>query len=515
MPQLRFPKRDTEGLPSIVADNNYDTYITFYPGDSFTVNYDTPKHIYAIIMIHDSTLSSVQKYMILEVTEDGVSYSRIPSLITSSFVHGANYNNYWIVNQSVKGWRIRNTSAYSVWIREIIVLTPDDAKPHLTTLYPDTIEIINSGTTNLDYVSNLSYISDGDDNTYAAFAFRGGYFTYTLYLQGAFSLPMASVISPFVLIEIEQGTAINLPSVINDNRSHGYFIWGSKDTIPAFASDVDIDSLLNRFPNSPKLFWSQRVYEYFFSYLNQVRGGFGEYFLSPATYYSSTYAKTAVTNALNLRGIVNNPALYVPYFFSLYHRPLFIFGLTDYIAYATNDLSEPFVYTAANGSTGRIYLRFGLRLEASSSPVGGNFKVKIYGMGFLCFPQMDFEAPRTFPDNAVWFDHTPLGSVTRDNNEDTESPDITTNEKFVSIYPVAVDVSPGRILRYRIRSTSGEASTFNLDRYYGFHQVDSDSILWYYERDFHWVDDTLESFDVTGEDQYGQTKVIKVEIKPI
>jgi hypothetical protein len=514
MPQLRFPKRDTEGLPSIVADNDYDTYITIYPGDYFTVNYDTSKHIYAIIMIHDTTLSTVQRYMILEVTEDGVSYSRIPSLITSSFVRSANRNNYWIVNRTVIGWRIRNSAYSSVKIREIIVLTPDDTKPYLNILYPDTVEIIYSGTTNFYGVSNLSHISDGDDSTYATFYFPGGHFVYTLYLQGTFSIPMASIISPFVLIEIEPGVASGLPTAIDDNKSHGYFIWGSKDSIPAFASDVDIDSPLNRSPNSPKLFWSQRVYEYFFSYLNQVRGVFAEDFLSPTTYYSSTYARTAVTNALNLKGIVNNPTLYVPYFFSLYHRPLFIFDLTNYIAYATDDLSEPFVYTAANGSTGRIYLRFGLRLEASSSPVSGNFQVKIYGMGFLCFPQMDFEVPRTFPDNAVWFDHIPLGGVTRDNNEDTESPDITTNEKFVSIYPVALDVSPGRILRYRIRSTSDEASTFNLDRYYGFHQVDSDSILWYYERDFHWVDDTLESFDVTGEDRYGQTKVIKVEITP-
>ncbi|MDT7878427.1 MAG: hypothetical protein RQ862_07715, partial [Candidatus Caldarchaeales archaeon] len=170
-------------------------------------------------------------------------------------------------------------------------------------------------------------------------------------------------------------------------------------------------------------------------------------------------------------------------------------------------------YVAANGSTNKIYLFFGLRIETNSA-VTSNFTVKIYGLGFLLFPQMDLEVPITFPSYNVWFDHTPLGSVTRDNNETTESPDITTDEKFVSIYPAAVDVSSGRAIRFRIRSTSGGTSTFNVDRYYGFHRASDDNILWYYKRDSYSVGNTLQSFDVTGEDQMGQTKVIKVEITP-
>jgi hypothetical protein len=74
--------------------------------------------------------------------------------------------------------------------------------------------------------------------------------------------------------------------------------------------------------------------------------------------------------------------------------------------------------TSANGSTGKISFYFGLRIE-TTSPVTSNFTVKIYGLGFLCFPQMDFEAPLSLPSGAAWFEHIPLGSVTRDNDEST------------------------------------------------------------------------------------------------
>jgi hypothetical protein len=111
----------------------------------------------------------------------------------------------------------------------------------------------------------------------------------------------------------------------------------------------------------------------------------------------------------------------------------------------------------------------------------------------------------------------PQGNVTRDNNELTESTDITTDEKFVAIYPTAVDVSSagGRAIRFRIRSTSGGDSNFTIKRYYGFHSASDDAILWYSQNVTYNVGATLQSFDVLGEDQYGQTKVIKVEIIPI
>jgi hypothetical protein len=245
-------------------------------------------------------------------------------------------------------------------------------------------------------------------------------------------------------------------------------------------------------------------------------GDFRDTYLTP-TYYdpigTNSLNGTAFLEALRPETTINRKTFYVPYFFSLRHRPIFIGGETHHIYYTTNNISEPFIYAAANGSTNKIYLKFGLRIEASSTVTSG-FTVKIYGLGFFLFPQMDIEVPLTLPDYSVWFNHTPLGSVTRDNNETTGSPDITTDEKFVSIYPVAVDVSAGRAIRYRIRSTSGGTSTFNVDRYYGFHQASSDGIWWYYKRDSYSVGNTLQSFDVTGGDQYGQTKVIKVEITP-
>jgi hypothetical protein len=130
---------------------------------------------------------------------------------------------------------------------------------------------------------------------------------------------------------------------------------------------------------------------------------------------------------------------------------------------------------------------------------------------------MDLEVPLTHSPDAVWFDHVPQGNVTRDNNELTESTDITTDEKFVVIYPTAVDVSSagGRMIRFRIRSTSGGDSNFRVKRYYGFHRANGDTILWYSQDTTYNVGATLQSFDVLGEDQYGQTKVIKVEIIPI
>jgi hypothetical protein len=424
---------------------------------------------------------------------------------------------YWWINRSIKGWRLKNNSSINKSIAEIIVLTPDNTKPYLEVYYPNIVEIVNTDTTNLDSFANLSHISDGDDNSYASFTFRGGYSTYTLYLKGEISLPMVSLISPFALIEIDPGPS-NLASAIDSEKSHGYFHWGAKDnTLNHTTSLISYANYINFISNSPKRLWSQKVFELADDSNVYVQGVFNGRELSP-TIYSHVpptvlrRQRSALLEALQASTVVGNKHLYVPYFFSFPHRPIFVTG-TYHIYYATDNIVEPFVYTAANGSTGKIYLYFGLRIETTSL-VTSSFTVKIYGLGFLCFPQMDLEVPLSPPSRAVWFEHIPFGSVTRDNNESTESPDITTDEKFVSIYPVAVDVSTGRAIRYRIRSTSGGTSTFNVDRYYGFHRTTDDDILWYYKRDSYSVGNTLQSFDVTGADQYGQTKVIKVEIMP-
>jgi hypothetical protein len=512
MPQLRFPKRDTEGLESVLVDNNRGTYTILDAGSTLSVNYATPKHVYAIIVVSYSAgypygLTSAR----LEITEDWSTYYPIPTYLTDTNMIYAYHTHYWWINKSIKGWRLTNTSNLYGAIGEIIVLTPDDTKPYLQVYYPNTIEIINDGTTNLDSFNNLSYISDGDDNTYASFTFRGGYSTYTLYLKGEFSLPMVSLISPFALIEIDPGSS-NLANAIISEKSHGYFHWGAKDSgFSHTTGNLPYDSTLYSILNSPQKQWSQKVYEVVSG--SYVYGIFNNDILLPTNYnYAVSGSRTAFLEALRVLTTIGKNQFYVPYFFSFLYRPVFI-PSTYHIYYTTNNVVEPFIYTAANGSTGKIYLYFGLRIE-TTSPVTSSFTIKIYGLGFLCFPQMDLEVPLSIPSGAVWFEHIPLGGVTRDNNESTESPDITTDEKFVSIYPVAVDVSSSRAIRYRIRSTSGGTSTFNVDRYYGFHRASDDSILWYYKRDSYSVGDTLQSFDVTGEDQMGQTKVIKVEITP-
>jgi hypothetical protein len=513
MPALRFPKRDTEGLPSALIDNNDQTYISLSQGATISVNYASPKHVYAIMAIPRAAYPLNLRYTRLEITEDGASYYQPPLNLTSSNMIRVYDNPYWWINKPIRGWKITNISTFILYISEIIVLTPDNTKPLLEVVYPSTIEIIDSGTTNLDFFSNLSNISDGNDNTHATFAFRGGYSFYTLYLKGEFALPMASVISPFALIEIDPQSS-NIGSVIRQDNSHGYFLWGLKDTISYISPEIPYSVGPYSIFNFPKNLWSQKVYESYQNY--KVWGIFDDNTLTP-TYYGpipdNLQSGTAFLEALRPETIINRKTLYVPYFFSLRHRPIFIAGAGYHVYYATDDISEPFIYVAANGSTNKIYLKFGLRIAASSTVTSG-FTVKIYGLGFLLFPQMEIEVPNTLPNYNVWFDHIPLGGVTRDNNETTESPDITTDEKFVSIYPVAVDVSAGRAIRYRIRSTSGGTSTFDVDRYYGFHRASDDNILWYYKRDSYSVGNTLQSFDVTGTDQHGQTKVIKVEIKP-
>jgi hypothetical protein len=519
MPAFLYPKRDTEGLPAAVVDNNISTNILFQPGSTLNISYVEPKTVYAIII--RATIPTyyfpLSEILVLYITPDGQNYFPVPParLYNIGRYEVVSEAAYWFINQSIKGWRLQNIQpsnapAFPV-LREILVLVEDSNSPLLNILYPDSIEIIDNNTTHLDFFSGLSNISDGNDNTYAIFNFRGGYTLYTLYLKGLFAIPMATVISPFILIEVDP-LASNIGSKIShDLSSHGYFHWGAVDNLNHTSGYVSPLTSVSPIANSPKLQWSQKVKVEVAS-TGLARGIFTDSFLSPTAYDSST----ALSAPLEPHAIINSKTLYVPYFFSLRHWPIFIAGQSDYIYYATNDSVEPFVYTAANGSTGKIILKFGLRIQTTSS-VSSNFAVKIYGMGFLCFPQMDFETPLAHPPGAVWYAHVPQGNVTRDNNEATESSDITTAEKFVSIYPTAVDVSPGsgRLIRFRIRSTSGGDSNFTVKRYYGFHRASDDTILWYSQDTTYNVGSTLQSFDVLGEDQYGQTKVIKVEIIPI
>jgi hypothetical protein len=517
MPQLRFPKRDTEGLPTTLVDNNNRTTYTINSSSPLTVTYASPKLVYAIIVVSSANATDppvTSDNVRLQVTTDGILYQENGSYITHSNVTLAIKNAYFWVNKTIKGWKLI-TSEATLPIGEIIVLTPDDTKPYLTTIYPDNIEIIDDGTSNLDYFSNLSAISDGDDNTHATFVFRGGYTVYTLYLQTSFSMPMLSVITPFLLAEIDRGSS-NVGGIINENFSHGYFHWGA---VKAISHTSYYFPRNNNIPQTygPFHLWTQRVHEDITNDYSYVWAAFGSPFsLNPAN-YGRIYLPSAGTALLEAlppnRLIWDGKTLYAPYFFSLPHRPIFIARNNYHIYYATNTMTEPIIYVAANGQDGVIYLNFGLRIQTATS-VSSQFSFKIYGLGFLCFPQMDVEIPSVIPAGTVWYEHVPLNTFTRDNNETTESPDITTDEKIVTFYPAAVDVSSGRAIRYRIRSTSGGTSTFNVDRYYGFHRASDDNILWYYKRDSYSVGDTLQSFDVTGEDQMGKTKVIKVEIKP-
>jgi hypothetical protein len=454
----------------------------------------------------------------LHVTTDGTTFSFVkPAEVKSARSYEAKSRAlYWWINQSIKGWKITNIkSNQSREVGEIIVLVPDNTKPFLSVIYPDSIEVLNIGTTNLDSFSGLSNISDGDDNTYATFTFRGGYSVYTLYLQGTFSIPMATVISPFALIEIDPLSSDVADAIFYPiHLSHGYFHWGASDN-PSYTSGYLYTlAAINRIPNSPRLRWSQKVYENVGAQIHTVSGDLTSDILRPDNVDTN---RLALISPLEPPYLINNKTLYVPYFFSMMYWPIFVAGYTpDYLYYTTDNLTEPFVYTAANGTTGKITLNFGLRI-ATSVNVSQPFAVKLYGMGFLCFPQMDLEVPLTHSPGAVWFDHVPQGNVTRDSNELTESTDITTDEKFVVIYPTAVDVSSagGRVIRFRIRSTSSGDSTFTVKRYYGFHRASDDTILWYSQDATYNVGATLQSFDVLGEDQYGQTKVIKVEIIPI
>jgi hypothetical protein len=476
--------------------------------------------VYAILLLA-SRLPYLSTYLKLTITTDGTTFTPVdpPAEIRSLRFEARDRVLFWFINKSIRGWKLQNAppagwARYDINIQEIIVMAHDSTMPPLYTLYPDSIEIIDDGTTNLDSFSGLSNISDNNDNTYATFYFRGGYHLYTLYLKGEFSVPMAAVISPFVLIEINPLSSNIASTIVRDESSHGYFHWGAVDTLSYTSASIPVSSLPPPISNSPCLQWSQKVYEDYDPTHYSVRGTFTDSYLSPTGPFDDS--RTGLIAPLNPYTIINNKTLYIPYFFSLRHFPIFIANQTDYMYYATNNITEPFVYTAANGSTGKIILKFGLRIQTTSS-VSSNFAVKIYGMGFLCFPQMDFETPLAHPPGAVWYAHVPQGNVTRDNNEATESSDITTAEKFVSIYPTAVDVSPGsgRLIRFRIRSTSGGDSNFTVKRYYGFHRASDDTILWYSQDTTYNVGSTLQSFDVLGEDQYGQTKVIKVEIIPI
>jgi hypothetical protein len=517
MPQLRFPKRDVEGIPESARDNDIRTTFTLQPTEALNVSYATSKTVYAIILLPPRNITmDLPNTFTLQVTTDGTTFSFVkPAEVKSVRSREATSRAlYWWINQSIKGWKITNiNSNQSREVGEIIVLVPDNTKPFLSVIYPDSIEVLNIGTTNLDSFSGLSNISDGNDNTYATFTFKGGYSVYTLYLQGTFSIPMATVISPFALIEIDPLSSNVAGAIFYPiHLSHGYFHWGASDN-PSYTTNlISTPAGVPQILNSPRLVWSQKAYETYVT--GGVYGVLTGAILRPDNVDTN---RLALISPLEPPYLINNKTLYVPYFFSMMYWPIFVAGYPpDYLYYTTDNLTEPFVYTAANGTTGKITLNFGLRI-ATSVNVSQPFAVKLYGMGFLCFPQMDLEVPLTHSPDAVWFDHVPQGNVTRDNNELTESTDITTDEKFVVIYPTAVDVSSagGRMIRFRIRSTSGGDSNFRVKRYYGFHRANGDTILWYSQDTTYNVGATLQSFDVLGEDQYGQTKVIKVEIIPI
>jgi len=502
MPQWRFPKRDTEGLPSALADNNYDTGYSLSGGETLTISYATSKYIYSILIVGDNLSSAV-----VEISEDGTNFTNAHTTFDASKMTAVNRGIYVWVDKSIKAWRIRNTSSSPLYIWEIVVLTPDDTKPYFAVYYPNEIAVNNEGTTNLDSFSNLPHIADGDDNTYATFTFRGGYTTYTLHLQNSFSIPCMAIISPFAILEIDAGGS-NLASVIKtSSSSHIYFWWGIVNGADGFTDYIDKNTIYPA-ANSPKILWSQKAYEEEAG--STVRGLFSETTLRPNSYYDNN---SSLLGALKPHIIIGTKKSYCPYLLSFRWRPIFIKSYY-HIYYPSNDLREPFIYAVANGNTSKIYLNFGLRIDCSSV-VNQAFSVKIYGIGFLCFPQMDFEAPLSLPSGAVWFEHVPLNSVTRDNNESTESPDITTDEYFASIYPIAVDVASPRAIRYRIRSTSGETSTIKVRRYFGYHRPSDDSLLWYYDEATYEIGENLQDADITGNDSHGKASVAKVEIIPV
>jgi len=508
MPQFRLPVRDTEGLPSAVVDNNTNTSYSVGTLEPLTVNYSTPKHIYAIIIVGDYPLGEA---IDVEISPDGNSFTSARDTFNYSFMREVQNSVYVWVNKSIKAWRIVNRLSSTITIKEIIVLTPHESNPLLPILYPDSVELVDEGTTNLDSFANLSNIVDSDDNTYATFAFQPGYTTYTLYLRGRVSLPLISLISPFAILEVDPGDS-NLPSVMHqDQKTHAYFLWGTVDSGEGWSSDQYYSSSIPRISNSPQLLWSQKIWELMSG--SYIAGSAYSTYLLPTYYSEGPVSRTAFLEALLLHKALNNKIIFVPYFMSFYHRPIFIRGQAYHIYYPTEDIREPFLYVAANSSTGKIHLNFGLRISCSS-PVNQSFTLKIYGIGFLCFPQIDFEAPLTIPSYWAWFQHSPLNGVTRDGNESTESPDITTDEYFASIYPIAVDVASPRAIRYKIRSTSGGTSTIRVRRYFGYHQPSDNTLPWYYDEATYEIGETLQDVDVTGSDSHGKTSVIKVEIIP-
>jgi hypothetical protein len=193
MPQFRLPVRDTEGLPSAVVDNNTNTSYSLSGLETLTVNYSTPKHIYAIIIVGDYPLGEA---IDVEISLDGNSFTSARDTFNYSFMRKVQDNVYVWVNKSIKAWRIINRSASTITIKEIIVLTPHESNPLLPILYPDSVELVDEGTTNLDFFANLSNIVDSDDNTYATFTFQPGYTTYTLYLRGEVSLRLYPLSHP-------------------------------------------------------------------------------------------------------------------------------------------------------------------------------------------------------------------------------------------------------------------------------------------------------------------------------
>jgi len=138
--------------------------------------------------------------------------------------------------------------------------------------------------------------------------------------------------------------------------------------------------------------------------------------------------------------------------------------------------------------------------------------VRIYALGFLCFPLMDFLAPTTLggTDYAAWPNLTPVTNVTRDKNLTTETIDLG-DQRFISIYPAATNVSlnGGTTIRLFIRSTGTEPSSFTIWRFYGYHVAADDQIVWYADIKRYSVGTALQPFDISGEDRFLRTNLIK------
>jgi len=519
MPQLRFPKRDTEGLPTSLADNNLETHYFLSSYETLTVNYPEAKHVYAIIAV-GAPGYALDKYTIIEVSLDGASFIPAGGTFKQTFMLRAYDTKFVWIDKTIKSWRLRNLSEHLLPIREVIVLIPDNAGPFLEIRYPESVEVVDAGTTGLDSFANLPNITDGDDNTYASFTFRPGLQHYTLHLRGTFSpLQLASVVSPFVIMEIDPQDS-NLPQEIGLSESHAYFFWGAINNTDNVSDMVEDRSPVSRVENAPQFLWSQKAWEkaILLGSYTYIQITATEEDLSPIIIQDreGAYDKPAFLDVLMLRNVINSKTLFVPYFMSFYWQPIFAVGSgkLPYICYPTSDIREPLVYVVSNGLTNRTYINLGLRIFSSFTPINQSFSVKIYGMGFICFPLIDFEAPLSVPTHQAWFQPDPLNNATRDGDESTESPDILYGKCLISIHPTDINIVSPRAIRYRIRSTSEGTSRIYVKRYRCINFPPRELPYWNSETMTLEIGQNLQSVDITETHGNDKTGIIKVEIIP-